>query len=810
MRIWIITSEYPGELATGGIARYVENIAKAFVGKGIDLTIITLAKTDYHRQVAEGFSIIGFTSHYEKFSSEEKTPPLESKVFPYNLITYWPALSYQVADLVESLIQRFGAPDVIECQEYGALPYYLLQRKLIGNSLLQNVPILVHCHSPVSLLTKFNHRPTATFPDYWIGEMEKFSIAAADALLCPTHYMAKQIADIAPHREKIDVIPLPNPLADFFTTSSVVPSPHAKPTVLYFGRLEVRKGILPAMEDIESLWNSGRDFRVVLLGGDEEYMPRGTTVGTFIRSRYAHRIKTNVLEMHDSCAMGEVGKYIIAAQIVIIPSLWESFCNTCMEAMFLGRVVLASKSGAQAELIGADGQAGILFDWEVPGDFATQLDRLLKLSSTEKERIGNKARQRITELCSIEKITAQRLQHFEEIIRRHKKSSLFPAAWRGYTPPAVIHNKRSCLLDQQAPRLSVIIPFFNLGKYVMGTVQSILGSTDLPEEILIINDGSTDEDSLAVLQELEDLHPSIRVIHQPNRGLSSTRNRGAKEAQGEFIAFVDADDEVQPKFFEKALRVLEAYANVGFVYSWVEYFDDYQGIWPTWNIHLPYLLGHNMLVPICVVRKDAFLEIGGNNPKFEYNFEDYECWIHLTKRGWLGVSLPECLVRYRVRPGSMYRSATDAQFRYLYELLVRTHPELYQQWGSELAILQANNGSAIRWDHPAKKDFLPTEEYVRLVEKQRDEFWKQIEVLGADWNRHTAEINSHIAEIELLKNSHTAEIELLENSHTAEIKLLEERRLYTRILLFIKNLRNTSLVRRMLKGVSHVIRRGAS
>lgn len=728
MKIWLITSEYP---EGGGIARYVDNVANALAERENEIKIITCAKSNYFRKEAANISVVGFAPNYEKLAFEApETPVLKSQAFPYNILSYWPALSYQVADLVERLIERFGAPDVIECQEYGALPYYLLQRKLIGHPALANVPILVHCHTPAFAIAEINHQPAATFPHYWVGEMEKFCISAADALLAPSHFLAKQITQQVPGRKKIEVIPLP--VNNNHSTTPIV-STSPKPTVLYFGRLEVRKGTLKALESMESLWSIHEDFHAMLIGEDTDYAPRGTTVGAFIRSRYAHRIRNGQLQLRSSCAWEELKKHIVSARVVIVPSLWENFPNTCIEAMSLGQVVLASQHGGQAELIGSNGQNGILFDWNIFNDFTDKLTHLLKISPSEREKMGKRACQRVTEYCSKEKIVTQRLEHFERIIAQHQKPTFFPAPWLSYRLPASCleneatfgqakEEKRACNGKRSLGSFSIVIPYFNLGKYVKDAVESALRSTRSPEEILIVDDCSTGEENLAVLRELENAYSSVRIVrHLTNRGLAETRNTGAKEAKGEFIAFLDADDEVEPQFFEKALPVLEAYANVGFVYSWVQYFENSQGVWPTWNTHFPYLLGHNMLAPICVVRKKAFLEVGGNNPRFEYSLEDYECWINLLKHGWLGVSLPECLVRYRVRTGSMFRSATEDQFRYLYDLLARTHPELYQQWGDELAQLQAANGSGILWNHPAMNysSPIPSDQQIRFTKLDR-------------------------------------------------------------------------------------------
>ena len=271
--------------------------------------------------------------------------------------------------------------------------------------------------------------------------MEKFCVAAADALLCPSTAMVNKVSEYVPHKGDIQVIPLPISSSDSFAPALASPPSSDKPTVLYVGRLQILKGVLPALQAIETLWKAGRDFHVVLLGGDTPYGPRETTVGAVIRSRYAHRIQEGSLVLHDSCPAKEVAEHITAAQVVIVPSLFENFPNACMEAMSMGRVVLASKSGGQAEMIRADSQAGFLFDWEVPDDFTAQLDRLLKISAEEREQIGSRARARINELCSEEKISAQRLQHFQEIIEQHKKPSFFPVSWFGYSLPASIGTK---------------------------------------------------------------------------------------------------------------------------------------------------------------------------------------------------------------------------------------------------------------------------------------------------------------------------------------------------------------------------------
>ncbi|MCC6359415.1 MAG: glycosyltransferase, partial [Phycisphaerales bacterium] len=186
MRIWILTSELPDELA-GGIARYVDNFARALGPAGPEVLVLARTREPLDRQIAPGVRIVGVVPGYERREEIVASPrPDDHPAFPFNVMDYWPALSYQFERKVSRLAREMGPPDVIEAQEYVALPYYLQQRKLIEDGPLASVPIVVHMHSAYFELMKINQGPRFRLPDYWVGQMEKFCILAADALLCPS------------------------------------------------------------------------------------------------------------------------------------------------------------------------------------------------------------------------------------------------------------------------------------------------------------------------------------------------------------------------------------------------------------------------------------------------------------------------------------------------------------------------------------------------------------------------------------------------------------------------------------------------
>ena len=109
--------------------------------------------------------------------------------------------------------------------------------------------------------------------------------------------------------------------------------------------------------------------------------------------------------------------------------------------------------------------------------------------------------------------------------------------------------------SSNAPRVSVVVPCFNYGQFLKSSLASITAQTLKPVETLVIDDGSTDRDTLAILHDLP--KSGIKIIRQENRGLAGARNTGIRESRGDYIYFVDADDVLFPDCLEKLVGLLE-------------------------------------------------------------------------------------------------------------------------------------------------------------------------------------------------------------------------------------------------------------
>ena len=109
---------------------------------------------------------------------------------------------------------------------------------------------------------------------------------------------------------------------------------------------------------------------------------------------------------------------------------------------------------------------------------------------------------------------------------------------------------------QTIPLLSIIVPIYNVEKYLSKCVESILGQTYANFELILVDDGSPGRCG-EMIDEYARMDSRIVVVHQENQGLSAARNAGLKIAQGEYVGFVDPDDWIEPDMYEALIRAIE-------------------------------------------------------------------------------------------------------------------------------------------------------------------------------------------------------------------------------------------------------------
>ena len=160
------------------------------------------------------------------------------------------------------------------------------------------------------------------------------------------------------------------------------------------------------------------------------------------------------------------------------------------------------------------------------------------------------------------------------------------------------------------PSVSIIIPCFNYGRFLAEAIESVLGQTHVPLEVIVIDDGSTD-DSRDVASRYV---PSVELLTQPNQGLVSVLNRGVHEARGDYFVILSADDVLRPSYVETLLAALLSRPEAAYAYSEMEYFGAKTGVFPAKPFSPALLLAGNYINATALTRRADALAVGGPSP----------------------------------------------------------------------------------------------------------------------------------------------------------------------------------------------------
>ena len=265
------------------------------------------------------------------------------------------------------------------------------------------------------------------------------------------------------------------------------------------------------------------------------------------------------------------------------------------------------------------------------------------------------------------------------------------------------------------PTVSVVIPCYNAAPFLRETLDSVLNQTRPPLEVIVVDDGSTD-DSAAIA---ESYGPAVRVIQQENQGESVARNRGMDEARGEWVALLDADDRWLPHKLERQLAALcGASSDVVCVYSDFIVFGSVRRkamsrpMWPMENERRVRMLTNPWIHPSTAIVLKAI----GQRVRFPINIshgEDQIFWMRLFDHGSF-LHVPESLIEYRKHPRQQ-TSQRGHGYRVIAALWgwVKEHPEALTAAEMQLLRRLFAEELVVRHDHAFWQSDLA------LVEKTR-------------------------------------------------------------------------------------------
>lgn len=238
-------------------------------------------------------------------------------------------------------------------------------------------------------------------------------------------------------------------------------------------------------------------------------------------------------------------------------------------------------------------------------------------------------------------------------------------------------------MTDRVPVVSVIIPAYNVAPFIGDTIRSVLAQTFSDYEVIIINDGSPDTVELEAV--LESYLDRIVYLKQENRGAGAARNTGLRAARGEFVAFLDGDDEWLPNFLEKQLELIRSGPGYDLVYADAKLFGNSPKARGTVMQREPSegpVTFESLIAERCLVntssvlaRREPILEVGLFDETLR-NSQDFDLWVRLAKRDGARMNYQrEVLARHRVWQGSLASDgikSVEGELRVLAKVSQRT------------------------------------------------------------------------------------------------------------------------------------------
>ncbi len=242
----------------------------------------------------------------------------------------------------------------------------------------------------------------------------------------------------------------------------------------------------------------------------------------------------------------------------------------------------------------------------------------------------------------------------------------------------------------------MVITSYGVGRRIERAVNSILEQTLDNLEVLVVDDASEDVETLESLERLSQKVSIERMTER--RGIGAARNHGLELTTKPYVLCLDGDDWVESQYLEMAQEIFDSRREVGIVSAWVTFEGDRQGQWNPRAFELEDLLAANRIHSASTFRRVASEAVGCYADDLS-GYEDWEHWIAIVAEGWKARVIPDVLIHYDWRPGSLGRTS-DTRAQLLVEGIVSKHQGLFRD--NVGAILGRKHGQVIALEAEAR------------------------------------------------------------------------------------------------------------
>lgn len=228
------------------------------------------------------------------------------------------------------------------------------------------------------------------------------------------------------------------------------------------------------------------------------------------------------------------------------------------------------------------------------------------------------------------------------------------------------------------PLVSVIVPCFNQGKFILETLESVCKQTFTNFECIVVNDGSTD-DSLVKMKGFCEDDPRFHYIDKFNEGVSVARNTAIRQSRGKYILPLDADDKIAETYLEKTVGYIEQHPEVKLVCTNTRLFGAKKTDYELPEYEYRREICRNILVCTALFRKKDFEKTTGYNPLMVKGLEDWDFWLSFLKEEDIVHRIDEPLFFYRMKYDSRNRNSFKSYAR-IRQQIWENHKDIYANY----------------------------------------------------------------------------------------------------------------------------------
>ncbi len=709
-RYWLVTTEAPG--FSGGIGVYTHQSAALFAARGVAVTVL-------HHDPQVHDPVCGFRDGYRLIRFAGRG--LDRRPIPHANLQGALRAAREAGEMVRQLIANEGAPDVVEFQDYGALAWDFLKHRLFHPEVAWPRVVLTahrpHLHCVITDGDSPHEHRTA-----FLGEAERWCYAAADAVFAPCRFIVGALQALGFPMTRAQVVSNPfdpallPPPGDELVPEALELSralhTRAEP-VLVFGKLQAQKGAPDLLATLDALHTEGEAPPCWLFGRDAFLSGSPTTAYDALERRHRRLFTTDRVRYLGGHQAGDLQRLCAGHPIVALPYREDCLPYAFIEAVTCGALPLTSANGGQTELIPLELRDQLTAEVTRPDAWLAKLRRLLDLSAVERATLSARLKASVAAHTDPDAVFTAKCEALRGVGRTwiavdypfvqaeaQRFAAPEPARRRALAEAVPQRGATRQVraggppIEATADLITVVTPYFDMHAYVDETLASIEAQDHAAIEVVIVDDGSPSAAARAKLDAIlvAPRRFPTRVLRKTNGGLADARNAGAKIASGDYLYFLDADDIIHPSTLSRSLAVLHRFRNVGYVGAGLKEFGESEGEWTVFDIDGPYIGFHNLQICAFLVRAEAWLAHGVNDPGMAMGMEDYASHVAMFSAGVHGVALPETMFSYRKRPGSMSKAFDPHAVAFLYRRIWQANPELLRRFGPELVGLYAENG----------------------------------------------------------------------------------------------------------------------